>query len=100
MFYRDILLEERPNFHWWGWWPDCNGAGNHLYPPISYEAWKSEGANERFYPNDLVDERRLVARGAPDNETYLIAIAETQQIVARNDLPATCYAQSRCATSF
>jgi peptide/nickel transport system substrate-binding protein len=100
LFYGDAPAEERPNLMWWGWWPDYNDAWNHLYPQISGDAWGSKGANAGFYKNDRVDELMLVARDAPDEETYLTSLAEIQQIVSAEDPPAVYYAQPKWTTLY
>jgi peptide/nickel transport system substrate-binding protein len=100
LFYGDAPAEERPNLFWWGWWPDYNDAWNHLYPQVSSEAWGSKGANAGFYSNTRVDELLAVARDAPDDETYLTAISEIQQIVSRDDPPSVYYAQPKWTTLY
>lgn len=98
LFYGDAPAEERPNLFWWGWWPDYNDAWNHLYPQISSDSWGSKGANAGFYSNARVDELLLVARDAPDAETYQTAISEIQQIVSELDPPSIYYAQPKWTT--
>jgi peptide/nickel transport system substrate-binding protein len=88
--YGDAPPEERPNMMNWFWWPDYNDAWNHLYPQITCESGGSAGANIGFYCNEQVDELMDTARDAPDEETYMGAIAEVQQIITEED-PAAIY---------
>jgi peptide/nickel transport system substrate-binding protein len=97
-FYGDAPIEERPNMFFWFWWPDYNDAWNHVYPQVSSDAWGSAGANAGFYKNDRVDELLATARDAPDDATYLAAMAELQNIISRDDPPAIYYAQPEWTT--
>jgi peptide/nickel transport system substrate-binding protein len=90
LYYGEAPVEERPNLMPWFWWPDYNDAWNHLYPQISCEAGGSAGSNMGFYCNEAVDEQMAIARDAEDEETYLAAMAEVQQIISRDD-PAAIY---------
>jgi peptide/nickel transport system substrate-binding protein len=92
LYYGDMPAQERPNLMWWGWWPDYNDAWNHLYPQISCDAWGSKGANAGFYCNEEAEALLAQAKDAPDEATYLSALAKVQEIVAL-DPPAIYYIQ-------
>jgi peptide/nickel transport system substrate-binding protein len=93
MVYGDSPPEERPNMTKWFWWPDYNDAWNHLYPQITCESGGSAGANLGFYCNARVDELMATASNAPDNQTYLDAIGEVQQIISFDDPSAIYYVE-------
>ncbi|CAN5567429.1 hypothetical protein BH23CHL5_BH23CHL5_01060 [soil metagenome] len=77
----------------WFWWPDYNDSWNHLYPQITCESGGSAGSNTGFYCNEEVDRLMLNARDAVDEETYLDANAQVQQIISEQDPPAVYYAE-------
>ncbi len=91
MIYGDAGPEDRPNFMWWGWWPDYNDAWNHLYPQVSCDAQGSAGSNMGFYCNDKVQELLDTAKNAPDQDTYMKAISEIQEILSKDDPPSIYY---------
>jgi peptide/nickel transport system substrate-binding protein len=93
MAYGDSPPEERPNMMKWFWWPDYNDAWNHLYPQITCESGGSAGANLGFYCNASVDELMATARDAPNDQTYLDAIGEVQQIISFDDPSAIYYVE-------
>lgn len=93
LIYGDAGPEERPNFMWWGWWPDYNDAWNHLYPQVSCDAQGSAGSNMGFYCNDRVQELLDVSKNAPDKETYQTAISEIQEILSKDDPPSIYYVE-------
>ena len=93
LVYGDAGPDERPNFMWWGWWPDYNDAWNHLYPQVSCDAQGSAGSNMGFYCNDRVQELLDVSKNAPDEATYMTAIAEMQQILSKDDPPSVYYVE-------
>lgn len=92
--YGDAGPEERPNFMWWGWWPDYNDAWNHLDPQVSCDAQGSAGSNMGFYCNDRVQELLDTAQNAPDEATYMTAISEIQEILSKDDPPSIYYVES------
>jgi peptide/nickel transport system substrate-binding protein len=91
--YGDTPVEERPNFMPWFWWPEYNDAWTHLRPQISCDAAGSAGANMGFYCNERVEELMVIARDAPDDETYQEAMSEIQQIINFDDPAAIYYAE-------
>lgn len=93
LIYGDAPPEERPNFMWWGWWPDYNDAWNHLDPQVSCNAQGSAGSNMGFYCNDRVQELLETSKNAPDDETYMAAISEMQQILSHDDPPSIYYVE-------
>jgi len=94
LVYGEAGPEERPNFMWWGWWPDYNDAWNHLYPQVSCDAQGSAGSNMGFYCNDRVQELLDTARNAPDDATYMSAMSEMQEILSKDDPPSVYYVES------
>lgn len=94
LFYGDTPPEERPHFLLWGWWPEYNDAWNHLYPQVSCDAQGSAGANAGFYCNDRVQELLDASRDAADQESYLAALSEMQQILTYDDPPAIYFIES------
>lgn len=93
MIYGDAGADERPNFMWWGWWPDYNDAWNHLYPQVSCASQGAAGSNMGFYCNEHVDELLDTAKNAPDQETYMKAISELQEILSKDDPPSIYYVE-------
>jgi peptide/nickel transport system substrate-binding protein len=93
MIYGDAGPEERPNFMWWGWWPDYNDAWNHLDPQVSCDAQGSAGSNMGFYCNDRVQELLEESKNAVDETAYQTAISEMQQILSQDDPPAIYYVE-------
>lgn len=93
MIYGEAGADERPNFMWWGWWPDYNDAWNHLYPQVSCDAQGSAGSNMGFYCNDRVQELLDTSKNAPDHETYMTAITEMQEILSKDDPPSIYYVE-------
>lgn len=91
MIYGDAGPEDRPNFMWWGWWPDYNDAWNHLYPQVSCDAQGPAGSNMGYFCNDKVQELLDTAKNAPDHDTYMKAISEIQQILSKDDPPSIYY---------
>jgi peptide/nickel transport system substrate-binding protein len=98
MLYGDAPAEERPHLMFWSWWPDYNDAWNHLYPQVSCEQWGSKGTNAGFYCNERVEELLAEAKDATDENAYYAAIAEVQQILSRDDLPAIYFSQPEWTT--
>jgi peptide/nickel transport system substrate-binding protein len=94
LIYGDAPPEERPNFMGWGWWPEYNDAWNHLYPQISCDAQGSAGANAGFYCNDQVQELLGASRDAVDQESYMAALSEMQQILSFDDPPAIYFIEA------
>lgn len=93
IIYGDAPAEERPNFMWWGWWPDYNDAWNHLAPQILCASGGSAGSNMGFYCNEQVDELMADALNAPDQASYFEALGEVQQIISRDDPPSLYYVE-------
>lgn len=96
MFMGDMPAEERPNLLGSFWAPDYNDAWNHLWPQVSCEAWQS--GNGGHYCNSRVEELLAIARDAADDETYMTALAEIQQIVTLDDPAAIYFAQPETLT--
>ncbi len=93
MIYGEAGPEERPNFMWWGWWPDYNDAWNHLDPQVSCDAQGSAGSNMGFYCNDRVQELLDASKNAVDNESYMTALSEMQEILSKDDPPSIYYVE-------
>jgi ABC-type transport system substrate-binding protein len=91
--YGEAPPEERPNFMWWGWWPDYNDSWNHLDPQISCDKQGSAGSNAGFYCNERVDELMKQSKDAVDLAVYNDTLAEIQQIISRDDPPSIYYIQ-------
>ncbi len=91
--YGDAPPEERPNMMKWFWWPDYNDAWNHLYPQITCESAGSAGANLGYYCNEEVDSLMETAATAPDQETYLSAMSDVQQIISQDDPSGIYYVE-------
>lgn len=70
------------------WSPDYDDAWSQLWPLTSCDAWLSGNAGQ--YCNERVDELLKTANDATDQETYLSALADAQEIVAYDD-PAGIY---------
>jgi peptide/nickel transport system substrate-binding protein len=100
LIYGDAPPEERPNFMWWGWWPDYNDAWNHLSPQVLCESAGSAGANMGFYCNEQVDELMAQAQDAPDDESYFAALGEIQQIISRDDPVSIWYVEAPWTVQF
>lgn len=96
MFTGDMPAEDRPNLLGSFWSPDYNDAWNHLWPQVSCDAWQS--GNGGHYCNTRVEELLAVARDAADDETYMTALAEIQQIVTLDDPAAIYFAQPETLT--
>jgi peptide/nickel transport system substrate-binding protein len=88
LVYGDLPASERPSLFPAFWSPDYDDAWSQLWPLTSCDAWSS--GNAGHYCNDLVDELLQAAVEAPDQETYLQALADVQAIVAYDD-PAGIY---------
>lgn len=88
LVYGDLPAEERPLLFPGFWSPDYDDAWSQLWPLTSCDAWLS--GNAGHYCNDRVEELLTAAQNATDEETYLQALAEAQQIVAYDD-PAGIY---------
>ncbi len=100
IIYGDAPAEERPNFMWWGWWPDYNDAWNHLAPQVLCASGGSAGSNMGFYCNEQVDELMAEAQNAPDEQTYFDALSEVQQIISRDDPPSIYYVEAPWTVQF
>lgn len=98
MFYGDAPIEERPSLQAGGWWPDYNDAYNHLYPQVTCDSWGSKGANAGFYCNEQVDADLETAKNAPDDATYMKALADAQAILSSDDPAAVYYLQPKWTT--
>jgi peptide/nickel transport system substrate-binding protein len=83
-----LPAEERPNLFSFFWSPDYNDAWNHLWPQVSCAAWQA--GNVGHYCNSRVEDLLKETKSPPDEERYLAALAEIQQIVTRDD-PAAIY---------
>jgi peptide/nickel transport system substrate-binding protein len=88
LVYGDLPADERPLFFPSFWGPDYDDAWSQLWPLTSCDAWSS--GNAGHYCNDRVDELLEIANDAADQDTYLAALAEAQEIVAYDD-PAGIY---------
>jgi peptide/nickel transport system substrate-binding protein len=88
LVYGDLPAEERPLLFPSFWGPDYDDAWSQLWPLTSCDAWQS--GNAGHYCNDRVSELLDAANGAADQESYLAALAEAQEIVASDD-PAGIY---------
>jgi peptide/nickel transport system substrate-binding protein len=88
LVYGDLPAEERPLLFPSFWGPDYDDAWSQLWPLTSCDAWKS--GNAGHYCNQRVDELLTDAQDATDDDTYLQALAEAQEIVALDD-PAGIY---------
>ena len=88
LVYGDAPAEERPLLFPAFWGPDYDDAWSQMWPLTSCEAWQS--GNAGHYCDGQVDDALVTARDATDEETYLAALAEAQQIVAY-DNPAGIY---------
>jgi ABC-type transport system substrate-binding protein len=91
-------IEERPHFFPLFWQPDYNDGWNHLYAQVDCDASMGKGANAGVYCNERVDELLDTARDAPDEATYLDALAELQQILAWDDPAGVYYVQTQWTT--
>ena len=98
--YGDAPVEERPNFMWWGWWPDYNDAWNHLYPQVVCASGGSAGSNMGFYCNAEVDASMEAALSAASDEEYNSALASVQQIVSLDDPAAIYYVEAPWTTMY
>jgi peptide/nickel transport system substrate-binding protein len=96
IFSGDLPAEERPNLLPSFWSPDYNDGWNHLWPQVSCAAWQS--GNGGHYCNQRVEALLEQARTAADEQAYLAALAEIQQIVTRDDPAAIYYAQPEALT--
>ena len=99
VIFRDVDPEEQPNAIFWSWWPAYNDAWNHLVAQVTCEAAGSAGTNGGYYCNERIDALMAEAHDAVDEETFLRAMAEVQQIVSRDDPPAVYYAQRQWITA-
>jgi peptide/nickel transport system substrate-binding protein len=88
LVYGDLPAEERPLLFPSFWGPDYDDAWSQLWPLTSCDAWHS--GNAGHYCNERVEELLSTARDATDDETYLQALAEAQQLVAYDE-PAGIY---------
>ena len=94
LLYGDTPVEERPNLMYWGWWPAYNDAWSQLNALAGCEMTGAVGgANLGGYCNERVQELLDTALAATDEATYMEAIGEAQQIVARDDPPAIFFSQ-------
>jgi peptide/nickel transport system substrate-binding protein len=96
MFYGDLPADERPNLLPSFWQPDYDDAWSHLWPLVSCDAWAR--GNGGHYCNDRVEELLAIARDAPDEASYLDALAKAQQIVANDDPAGIYFAQPEWIT--
>ena len=83
LIYGDLPAAERPSLFPIFWSPDYDDAWSQLWPLTSCAAWSS--GNTGHYCNEQVDALLQAANDAPDQETYLQALAEAQRIVAYDD---------------
>ena len=83
----------------WSWWPAYNDAWAHLQAQITCASAGSAGTNAGSFCNERVDALMDEARDAADEETYLRAIGEIQQMVSRDDPPAIYYLQRQWLTA-
>ncbi len=88
LVYGDLPAEERPLLFPGFWGPDYDDAWSQLWPLTSCKAWQS--GNAGHYCDEQVDELLNAANEAPDQASYLAALAEAQEIVAYDD-PAGIY---------
>jgi peptide/nickel transport system substrate-binding protein len=96
LFSGEMPAEERPNLLGAFWSPDYNDAWNHLWPQVSCDAWQSGNGGQ--YCNNRVEELLTMARDAADDETYMAALSEIQQIVTWDDPAAIYFAQPETLT--
>ena len=94
LLYGETPVEERPNLMYWGWWPSYNDAWSQLNALAGCEMTGAVGgANLGGYCNERAQELLDAAVAATDEASYLEAIGEAQQIVARDDPPAIFFSQ-------
>jgi peptide/nickel transport system substrate-binding protein len=98
ILFRDVDPEEQPNVMPWGWWPSYNDAWDHLQAQVLCDAAGSLGTNAGYYCNPKIDQLMQQARDAVDPAAYQQAMAETQQILSRDDPPAIYYIQPQWVT--
>jgi peptide/nickel transport system substrate-binding protein len=96
IFTGDQPADERPNLLPSFWQPDYDDGWSQLWPQVSCDAWKS--GNGGHYCNQQVETSLAQAKGATDEQTYLSALAQIQQIVTRDDPAAIYFAQPEWAT--
>ena len=88
LMHGDMPADERPLLFPSFWSPDYDDAWSQLWPLVSCDAWATTNAGH--YCNDQVTELLERANNAPDETSYLQALAEIQQIVTYDD-PAGIY---------
>ena len=94
LLYGETPVEERPNLMYWGWWPSYNDAWSQLNALAGCEMTGAVGgANLGGYCNEQAQDLLDAAVAATDEASYLDAIGEAQQIVARDDPPAIFFSQ-------
>lgn len=90
LLYGEAPASERPEFVYWGWWPDYNDAWNEIYPNFHTESIAPNGSNATYYSNAEVDELLdSISEGTPGPE-YNEAIAQINDILVRQD-PAAIF---------
>jgi peptide/nickel transport system substrate-binding protein len=92
----DQPAEERPNLFSFVWSPDYNDAWNQLWPQVSCAAWQAGNVGQ--YCTARVEDLLEEAKAATDEDRYLAALAEIQQIVTRDDPAAVYVAQVQWPT--
>ncbi len=96
IFTGDQPADERPNLLPSFWQPDYDDGWSQLWPQVSCEAWKV--GNGGHYCNQHVETLLAQAKDAADDQSYLAALANIQQIVTRDDPAAIYFAQPEWAT--
>ncbi len=89
-FYGSAPAEERPEFTYWGWWPDYNDAWNEIYPNFHTESITPNGSNAMYYSNAEVDELLDQTAGTLGEAEYNEAIARINEIMVVED-PAAIF---------
>ncbi|HET7092327.1 MAG TPA: ABC transporter substrate-binding protein, partial [Thermomicrobiales bacterium] len=96
IFTGDQPADERPNLLPSFWQPDYDDGWSQLWPQASCDAWKV--GNGGHYCNERVETLLAQAKNATDDQAYLSALAQAQQIVTRDDPAAIYFAQPEWAT--
>jgi|GEM_PF-548223 len=91
--YGSAPAEERPDFTYWGWWPDYNDAWNEIYPNFHTDAITPNGSNAMYYSNKDVDALLDKTSGSIGEADYNDAIAEMNKIMVEDD-PAAIFVGS------
>lgn len=91
--YGSAPAEERPEFTYWGWWPDYNDAWNEIYPNFHTDSITPNGSNALYYSNKDVDALLDKTAGTIGEAEYNDAIAEINKIMVEDD-PAAIFVGS------